>query len=44
MLNEWSDRDPDPPGHPAWSIILAIIFGVAMAAFFINIGIAVFAR
>ncbi|MEW6627953.1 MAG: hypothetical protein AB1431_14310 [Pseudomonadota bacterium] len=43
MLNEWSDRDPDPPGHSAWAIILAIIMLVAMVAFLLNIGLMIFA-
>lgn len=33
MLNEWSDRQPDPPGRPGCRFIVAAFVGLAIAAF-----------
>lgn len=39
MLNEWSDRDPDPPGRPGWRIALAILIAIATAIFLLDLAL-----
>lgn len=37
MLNEWSDREPDPPGRPGCRVMLVAFVGLAIAAFIVGL-------
>lgn len=40
MLNEWSDREPDP-GRPGWSPILAAIILIGAVIFLANLVVSI---
>lgn len=33
MLNDWSDRQPEPRRARAWPIVVAVLVGIATLAF-----------
>jgi hypothetical protein len=43
MLNEWSDREPDPPGRSGWWVVLAFILLGAAAVFLFNVALSIIA-
>ncbi len=38
MLNQWSDRDPEPPQSRGWAIAIVALVIIATAAFLLDLG------